>query len=125
MKKILSLMISSIKNPDSKKKRLLISVFFLAIFVFSFFLNWQVFKKTAPDFPVVYRSNDLGLNLLGRRTLIWEAWFLGLFFLGINYLLSRFFGREERNLSLIFFFVNIGIAFLVLIISSQVYFLNR
>lgn len=111
-------------------------------FIISIFLNWLVFQKTAPNFPVIFRSNDFGINFLGNRNLLWQIPVLGIIFVYINYRLSRLFRvkRETRfwskadrflfedsnkNLSNLLFFANIGVAVLVLLISAQIYILNR
>ena len=105
----------------SQKSWLLLGV----SFVISIFLNWIVFKKTGPNFPVIFRSNDFGINFLGNRNLLWQIPILGMVFVGINYLLLQLFEKSNKNLSNLLFFVNIGIAFLILLISTQIYILNR
>ncbi len=110
-------------------------------FVISFFLNWLVFRKTGPNFPVIFRSNDFGINFLGHRNLLWQIPVLGIIFVYINYWLSRLFQSSYyepeannkvfakqgsyKNLSRLLFFANIGVAVLILLISVQIYFLNR
>ena len=94
-------------------------------FVISIFLNWLVFKKTGPNFPVIFRSNDFGINFLGNRNLLWQILVLGIIFVYINYWLSHLFQSSNKNLSRLLFFANIGVAVLILLISIQIYFLNR
>ncbi len=94
-------------------------------FVISIFLNWIVFKKTGPNFPVIFRSNDFGINFLGNRNLLWQIPVLGIIFIYINYWLSRLFQGSYKNLSKLLFFANIGVAIFILLISTQIYFLNR
>lgn len=94
-------------------------------FVISIFLNWLVFKKTGPNFPVIFRSNDFGINFLGNRNLLWQILVLGIIFVYINYWLSLLFQSSNKNLSRLLFFANIGVAVLILLISIQIYFLNR
>ena len=96
-----------------------------ASFVISIFLNWIVFKKTGPNFPIIFRSNDFGINFLGNRNLLWQIPVLGIIFVYINYWLSRLFQDSNKNLSKLLFFANIGVALLILLISIQIYFLNR
>jgi len=96
-----------------------------ASFVISIFLNWLVYRKTGPNFPVIFRSNDFGINFLGNRNLLWQIPVLGIIFVYINYWLSRLFQSSNKNLSKLLFFANIGIATLVFLISVQIYFLNR
>jgi uncharacterized membrane protein len=94
----------------------------------SFFLSWLVFEKAAPNFPVIFRSNDFGINFLGNRNLLWVVPILGMIFIGINFWLSQLLQDNskfhEKNLSWLLFFANIGIAVLVLLISVQVYVFN-
>jgi len=114
----------------------------LGCFLISFLLDYFVFKKSAPNFPVIFRSNDFGINFLANRNFLWQIPILGIVFIIINFLLSRLFRakRETRswskanrflfqktnkNLSKLVFFVNIGIAVLILLISVQIYLLNR
>jgi len=94
-------------------------------FIVSILLNWLVFRRAGTNFPVIFRSNDFGINFLGNRNLLWQIPVLGMVFVGINYSLSRLFEKSNKNLSKLLFFVNIGVAVLILLISSQIYFLNR
>ncbi len=94
-------------------------------FVVSFFLNYLVFKKAGTNFPVIFRSNDFGINFLGNRNLLLQIPILGMVFVGINYLLLRLFEKSNKNLSKLLFFANIGVTVLILLISVQIYFLNR
>jgi len=110
-------------------------------FVISIFLNWLVYRKTGPNFPVIFRSNDFGINFLGNRNLLWQIPVLGIIFIYINYWLSRLFQSSNyepkannkvlskrgsyKNLSKLLFFANIGVAVLVFLISAQIYILNR
>ncbi len=96
-----------------------------ASFIISIFLNWLVYRKTGPNFPVIFRSNDFGINFLGNRNLLWQIPVLGIIFIYINYWLSRLFQGSYKNLSKLLFFANIGVAVLVFLISAQIYFLNR
>jgi len=98
-------------------------------FVISLIFSWLVFQKTAPNFPIIFRSNEFDINFLGNRNLIWVIPILGMIFVGINFWLSELLKRkdnlEERDLSWLLFFANIGIAILVLLIGIQIYILNR
>jgi len=94
-------------------------------FVISIFLNYLVFKKTGPNFPVIFRSNDFGINFLGNRNLLWQIPVLGIVFVYINYWLSQSFQNSNKNLSKLLFFANIGVVVLVFLISIQIYILNR
>ena len=100
-----------------------------AVITICIFLNWLVFQKTAPDFPVIFRSNEFGINFLGHRNLLWIIPILGVVFIGLNFWLSQLFQEnnriQEKNLNWLLFFANIGIAILVLLLSVQIYFLNR
>lgn len=90
----------------------------------SFFLAWLVWRRTSPNFPVIFRSSDLGRNLLGKRNTIWEVPFIGTLFIFINYFLSHFAFSSRKNLKRLVLFVNLGIAILLLLISIQIYWLN-
>lgn len=94
-------------------------------FVISIFLNWLVYNKTGPNFPVIFRSNDFGINFLGSRNLLWQIPVLGIIFVYINHWLSRLFHSSHKNLSNLLFFANIGVTVLVFLISVQIYILNR
>ena len=105
----------------SKKSWLLLGM----SFIISIFLNWLVYRKTGPNFPVIFRSNDFGINFLGNRNLLWQIPVLGIIFIYINYWLSQLFQSSNQNLSKLLFFANIGVAVLVFLISTQIYILNR
>ena len=94
-------------------------------FIISIFLNWLVFQKTGPNFPVIFRSNDFGINFLGNRNLLWQIPVLGIIFIYINYQLSLLFKDSNKSLNNLLFFANIGVAVLVFLISAQTYILNR
>ena len=98
-------------------------------FIISFVLNWLVYQNTGPNFPVIYRSNEFSINFLGSRNYIWIIPILGMVFIFINLwiknLLKAKNNSEEKSLSLLLFFANIGITILVLLVSIQIYFLNR
>ena len=94
-------------------------------FVISILLNWLVFRKAGTSFPVIFRSNDFGINFLGNKNLLLQIPILGMVFVGINYSLLRLFEKSNKNLSKLLFFANIGVAVLILLISAQIYFLNR
>jgi len=94
-------------------------------FVVSILLNWLVFRKAGTNFPVIFRSNDFGINFLGNRNLLLQIPILGVAFMGINYSLLQLFEKSNKNLSKLLFFANIGVAVLILLISVQIYFLNR
>lgn len=96
-----------------------------ASFIISIFLNWLVYRKTGPNFPVVFRSNDFGINFLGNRNLLWQIPVLGIIFVYVNYWLSQLFRGSNKNLSNLLFFANIGVAVLIFLISAQIYILNR
>lgn len=112
-------------NKIKDKAWLLIS----GSFLISFALNWLVFDKAFPNFSVIFRSNEFGINYLGHRNLIWIIPILGIIFIIINYWLSgllRSKSREdEGGLSWLLFFANMSIAVLILLISTQIYILNR
>lgn len=97
----------------------------LGCFLISFLLDYFVFKKSAPNFPVIFRSNDFGINFLANRNFLWQIPILGIVFIIINFLLLRLFQKTNKNLSKLLFFVNIGIAVLILLISAQIYIFNR
>ncbi|MFA5392305.1 MAG: hypothetical protein WC306_01225 [Candidatus Paceibacterota bacterium] len=99
--------------------------FLLGCLFGSLLLNYFVFKKSAPNFPVILRTNDFGTNFLANRYVIWQISILGIILILINTFLSRFLKRREENLSKLLFFATIGIAILLLLISIQIYFLNR
>jgi len=105
----------------SQKRWLLLGI----SFVISIFLNLLVFIKTGPNFPVIFRSNDFGINFLGNRNLLWQIPVLGIIFVYINYWLSQLFKDSNKNLSNLLFFANIGVAVLIFLISVQTYLLNR
>ena len=112
-----------------KKIRKKIWLFAVGIFLISFILNWLVYQNSGPNFPVIYRSNEFSINFLGSRNFIWIIPILGMIFIFINLwiidLLKVKNNSEERNLSLLLFFANIGIVILVFLISIQIYFLNK
>jgi len=99
--------------------------FLLGCFSISFLLDYFVFKKSAPNFPVILRTNDFGTNFLANRYAIWQIPVLGIILISINFLLLRLFQKTKKNLSQVLFFANIGIAVLILLISAQIYILNR
>jgi len=111
-----------VKHSEEDKK----IYYYLVIgcFMVAFLLSYLVFRRTTPNFPVMFRRSDLGTNLLGARNSIWEVPILGLFFVLVNHFLASFCVRENKNLKKLLFFVSIGIAFLVLLISIQIYYLN-
>lgn len=94
----------------------------------SFILSWMVFQKTTLNFPVIFRSNDFGINFLGNRNLLWIIPILAMIFIGINFWLSQSFQANnkinDKSLSWLLFFANIGVAVLVLLISIQIYIFN-
>lgn len=94
-------------------------------FIISIFLNWLVYNKTGPNFPVIFRSNDFGINFLGSRNLLWQIPVLGIIFVYINHWLSKSFQDSNKSLSNLLFFANIGVTVLVFLISAQIYILNR
>lgn len=95
------------------------------LLLLSFFLNWLVFKKTAPNFPVILRINDFGINFLVNRIFLWQPLLVGGIFIICNSFLGFFLQKQHKALSNLLFFVNIGIGFLLLLISLQIYLLNR
>jgi len=97
----------------------------LSFVLISLLLNFLVFKKSSPNFPVILRTNDFGTNFLANRYTIWQIPILGAILILINSFLSRLLKKNKENLSKLFFFANIGIGFLLLLISIQIYFLNR
>jgi hypothetical protein len=100
-------------------------LFFGVGFIISIFLNWLVFYKTGSNFPVIFRSNDFGINFLGNRNLLWQIPILSIIFIYINYKISQLFQDSNKNLSKLLFFANIGVVVLVFLISVQIYILNR
>jgi len=98
--------------------------FLLSCFLISFLLDYFVFKKSAPNFPVILRTNDFGTNFLANRYAIWQIPILGVILILINSFLSRLLKKTRESLSFFLLFVNIGIAILVLLIGLQIYFLN-
>jgi len=99
--------------------------FLLGCFLISFLLDYFVFKKSAPNFPVILRTNDFGTNFLANRYAIWQIPVLGIILISINFLLSRLFQNTKKNLNQVLFFANIGVAILIFLISFQIYILNR
>jgi len=99
--------------------------FLLGCFLISFLLDYFVFKKSAPNFPVILRTNDFGTNFLANRYAIWQIPILGVILILINSFLSHLLKKNKENLSKLFLFANIGIGILMLLISIQVYLLNR
>lgn len=88
-------------------------------------MDYFVFKKSAPNFPVILRTNDFGTNFLANRYAIWQIPVLGVVLISINLLLSQLFQNTKKNLSQALFFANIGVAILICLISVQIYILNR
>ena len=102
-----------------------LGVYFIsACFLISFLLNFLIFKKSSPNFPVILRTNDFGTNFLANRYAIWQIPVLGVILILINSFLSRLLRKSKENLSFFLLFANIGIAILMLLISLQIYFLN-
>jgi len=97
----------------------------LACFLISLLLNFLVFQKSSPNFPVILRTNDFGTNFLANRYALWQIPILGIILILINSFLSHLLKKTRENLSKLFFFANIGIGILLLLISLQIYFLNR
>jgi len=95
------------------------------LIILSLILNFLVFQKSSPNFPVILRTNDFGTNFLANRYAIWQIPILGVILIIINSFLSRLLRKNKENLSKLFFFANIGIGILMLLISIQVYLLNR
>jgi len=94
-------------------------------FVISLILNFIIFKRTELNFPVALRTNDFGINFVANRYALWQAPLLGVILILLNSVLIYFLKTNQKNLSKLLFFANIGIGFLLLLISLQVYFLNR
>lgn len=99
--------------------------FLFGCFLISFLLDYFVFKKSAPNFPVILRTNDFAINFLANRYAIWQIPILGMVMVYVNNILARTFVSSRQNLSKLFFSANIGIAVLVLLVSVQIYLLNR
>ncbi|MDD3491725.1 MAG: hypothetical protein PHG13_02085 [Candidatus Pacebacteria bacterium] len=97
----------------------------IGCFIISLILNWLVFDKTIANFPVIFRSNEFGINFLGHRNLIWVIPALGMIFISINFWLSELLKTKDKDLSWLLFFANMSIAVLILLISIQIYILNR
>jgi hypothetical protein len=74
---------------------------------------------------VILRTNDFGSNFLANRYAIWQIPILGIILILINSFLSHLLKKNQENLSKLLLFANIGIAILLLLISLQVYWLNR
>lgn len=99
--------------------------FICFLIILSGILDSLVFRKSAPNFPVILRTNDFGTNFLANRYAIWQIPILGVILIIINSFLSHLLRKNKENLSKLFLFANIGIAILLLLISLQIYFLNR
>jgi len=95
------------------------------LIILSLILNFLVFQKSSPNFPVILRTNDFGTNFLANRYAIWQIPILGVILIIINSFLSHLLKKNKENLSKLFLFANIGIGILMLLISIQVYLLNR
>ena len=95
------------------------------LIILSLILNFLVFQKSSPNFPVILRTNDFGTNFLANRYAIWQIPILGVILILINSFLSHLLKKNKENLSKLFLFANIGIGILMLLISIQVYLLNR
>jgi hypothetical protein len=107
-----------------KKPRITL-IILLLILIFSLGLNLLVFYKARPNFPVILRTNDFGINFLANRYAIWQIPILGIALILINSFLSYLLKKNQENLSKLLLFANIGVAILLLLISLQVYLLNR
>jgi hypothetical protein len=97
----------------------------IMLLMISLGLIFLVFYKARPNFPVIIKSNDLGINFLSDRYSLWLIPLVGLIFIGINSLLMYFLRQEQENLRKLLFSVNILITVIIFIISIQVYILNR
>jgi len=95
------------------------------ILIISLVLNYLVFRKSAPNFPVILRINDFGSNFLTNRYSLWQTPALGIILIVLNYLLSRALQKSHQRLSFLLNSVNIGITVIMLLISLQIYILNR
>jgi len=95
------------------------------LIILSLIWNFLVFQKSSPNFPVILRTNDFGTNFLANRYAIWQIPILGVILIIINSFLSHLLKKNKENLSKLFLFANIGIGILMLLISIQVYLLNR
>lgn len=95
------------------------------VLLISLGLDFLVFYKSRPNFPVILRTNDFGSNFLVSRYLLWQIPILGIALLLLNYFLSRKLKQSHVRLSFLLNSVNIGIIVIMFLISLQIYFLNR
>ena len=102
-----------------------LTIILVGLFGISSWLLLAVFQKSAPNFPVAIRTNDFGSNFLANRFVLWQIPILGLILIALNSILARVLKDSEERLSFFLKSVNIGIAVLILLISVQIYLLNR
>lgn len=112
-----------IPAQDNGKKSL--TIILIGLFGLSSWILLVVFQKSAPNFPVAIRTNDFGSNFLANRFVLWQIPILGLILIALNSILARVLKDSEERLSFFLKSVNIGIAVLILLISVQIYLLNR
>jgi len=110
-----------IEFKNSKSIRLFVCILILI----SLILNFLVFYKSRPNFPVILRTNDFGSNFLVSRYLLWQIPVLGIALLLLNHFLSQKLRVTHTNLSFLLNSVNIGIVIVMFLISLQIYILNR
>ena len=124
-------------NPDNgtdfgiiMKKRKVFLFWFLIIFFLgaASWLFYSVYLKTFPDFPIILRKNDFGLNALVERTFFPYLLLIVFVFTAINLGLLFFFQKKKffqfADLRFFIYFLNFFFSFLIFILSLQVYFLN-
>ncbi len=94
------------------------------LLISSFALILLVYLKSAPNFPVVLKRNELGFNFLTQRQRAFNFYILGIIFLSVNFLISKKVEIKGVNLKKVLNYANIVIVVLVFLISLQIYFLN-
>lgn len=112
-------------STNIRFKQLWSLIIIVGLNIISLLLFFFVFYKSRPNFPIIVRTNDLGINYLINRYYIWQIPFSGILIIIINSILSYVFQKTQKYLSKLLFFANIGITILLLLISVQLYFLNR
>jgi len=112
------------------KKRRVFLFWFLVIFFLGVasWLFYSIYLKTFPDFPIILRKNDFGLNVLIERIFFPYLLLIVFAFMAINLGLLFFFQKKKffqfSDLRFLIYFINFFFSFLIFILSFQIYFLN-
>ncbi|HPC30981.1 MAG TPA: hypothetical protein PK119_00745 [Candidatus Paceibacterota bacterium] len=101
-----------------------VNLFLIIFLIISFVLILKVYLKSAPNFPVVLKRNELGFNFLTQRQRVFNFYILGIIFILVNFLINKKVEIKGVNLKKILNYANIVIVVLVFLISLQIYFLN-